>query len=105
MLRDWVRESYCAVAPKGLSEQVSAEVSAKKAPEGQDQGGERGEGGQRQGERGAEEAAYSRHETLTRKRDEACSKRRRLRQDHELDTTIARVPLGVTLGDTGWSCP
>ncbi len=31
MLRDWVRESYCAVAPKGLADQVSGEISAKKA--------------------------------------------------------------------------
>jgi predicted DNA-binding protein (MmcQ/YjbR family) len=31
MLRDWVRESYCAVAPKGLADQVSGAVSAKRA--------------------------------------------------------------------------
>lgn len=31
MLRDWVRESYCAVAPKGLADQVSGERSAVKA--------------------------------------------------------------------------
>ncbi len=31
MLRDWVRESYCAVAPKGLAEQVSGELTAKRA--------------------------------------------------------------------------
>lgn len=31
MLRDWVRESYCAVAPKGLAERVSAERSLAKA--------------------------------------------------------------------------
>ncbi len=31
MLRDWIKESYCAVAPKGLAEQVQAEVSKAKA--------------------------------------------------------------------------
>jgi predicted DNA-binding protein (MmcQ/YjbR family) len=31
MLRDWVRESYCAVAPKGLADQITGEISAKKA--------------------------------------------------------------------------
>src|SRR4051812_34796466 len=31
MLRDWVRESYCAVAPKGLAEQITGAISAKKA--------------------------------------------------------------------------
>jgi predicted DNA-binding protein (MmcQ/YjbR family) len=31
MLRDWVRESYCAVAPKGLAERITGEISAKKA--------------------------------------------------------------------------
>ena len=31
MLRDWVRESYCAVAPKGLADQITGAISAKKA--------------------------------------------------------------------------
>ncbi|MEO6601682.1 MAG: MmcQ/YjbR family DNA-binding protein [Polyangiaceae bacterium] len=31
MLRDWVRESYCAVAPKGLADQITGVISAKKA--------------------------------------------------------------------------
>ena len=31
MLRDWVRESYCAVAPNGLAEQITGPISAKKA--------------------------------------------------------------------------
>jgi predicted DNA-binding protein (MmcQ/YjbR family) len=31
MLRDWVRESYCAVAPKGLADQITTAISAKKA--------------------------------------------------------------------------
>ena len=31
MLRDWVRESYCAVAPKSLAEQITGAISAKKA--------------------------------------------------------------------------
>ncbi|MEI9935929.1 MAG: MmcQ/YjbR family DNA-binding protein [Pseudomonadota bacterium] len=31
MLRDWVKESYCAVAPKGLAEQVQPDPSKAKA--------------------------------------------------------------------------
>lgn len=31
MLRDWVRESYCAVAPKALAEQVSGQRELAKA--------------------------------------------------------------------------
>ena len=31
MLRDWVKESYCAVAPKGLAEQVQPDPSKVKA--------------------------------------------------------------------------
>src|SRR4051794_17709561 len=31
MLRDWVKESYCAVAPKGLAEQVQPDPSKTKA--------------------------------------------------------------------------
>jgi len=31
MLREWVLESYCAVAPKGLAERVSAEKESKRA--------------------------------------------------------------------------
>jgi len=31
MLRDWVKESYCAVAPKGLAEQVRPDPSKAKA--------------------------------------------------------------------------
>jgi len=31
MLRDWVRESYCAVAPKGLAEQVQPDPAKAKA--------------------------------------------------------------------------
>src|SRR3954465_5680621 len=31
MPRDWVRESYCAVAPKGLADQITAAIGAKKA--------------------------------------------------------------------------
>lgn len=31
MLRDWVKESYCAVAPKGLAEQVVPDPSKAKA--------------------------------------------------------------------------
>lgn len=31
MLRDWVRESYCAVAPSALAEQITGPISAKKA--------------------------------------------------------------------------
>jgi predicted DNA-binding protein (MmcQ/YjbR family) len=31
MLRDWVKESYCAVAPKGLAEQVTPNPSKAKA--------------------------------------------------------------------------
>jgi predicted DNA-binding protein (MmcQ/YjbR family) len=31
MLRDWVKESYCAVAPKGLAEQVQPDPSRAKA--------------------------------------------------------------------------
>lgn len=31
MLRDWVKESYCAVAPKGLAEQVRPDPSKTKA--------------------------------------------------------------------------
>ena len=31
MLRDWVKESYCAVAPKGLAEQVQPNPSTVKA--------------------------------------------------------------------------
>src|SRR6187551_704146 len=31
MLRDWVKESYCAVAPKGLAEQVQPDPSTVKA--------------------------------------------------------------------------
>ncbi|HKO49734.1 MAG TPA: MmcQ/YjbR family DNA-binding protein [Polyangiaceae bacterium] len=31
MLRDWVKESYCAIAPKGLAEQVQPDPSKAKA--------------------------------------------------------------------------
>jgi predicted DNA-binding protein (MmcQ/YjbR family) len=31
MLRDWVKESYCAVAPKGLAEQVQPDPAKTKA--------------------------------------------------------------------------
>ena len=31
MLRDWVLESYCAIAPRGLSERVSAERDGKRS--------------------------------------------------------------------------
>jgi predicted DNA-binding protein (MmcQ/YjbR family) len=31
MLREWVLESYCAVAPKGLAERLSAEKESKRA--------------------------------------------------------------------------
>jgi predicted DNA-binding protein (MmcQ/YjbR family) len=31
MLRDWVKESYCAVAPKGLAEQVQPDPNKAKA--------------------------------------------------------------------------
>src|SRR3954453_20934016 len=31
MLRDWVKESYCAVAPKGLAEQVQPDPAKAKA--------------------------------------------------------------------------
>jgi predicted DNA-binding protein (MmcQ/YjbR family) len=31
MLRGWVRESYCAVAPKGLADQITGAIDAKKA--------------------------------------------------------------------------
>ncbi len=31
MLRDWVRESYCAIAPKALADRITDAISAKKA--------------------------------------------------------------------------
>ena len=31
MLRDWVKESYCAIAPKGLAEQVQPDPAKAKA--------------------------------------------------------------------------
>ena len=43
MLRDWVKESYCAVAPKGLAEQVQPAPGQAKAKALQQESGKRKE--------------------------------------------------------------